>query len=118
MGFMALRTAFTELFGIAHPIALAPMGGSAGGGRGDPEWLGRELTVVTEGTDKPWGVGFLSWSATPAVVEGALQYRPDAVILSFGDPRPPPTSPRPPPLDTAAASAPPAEPPIGARAIG
>jgi hypothetical protein len=28
---MALRTAFTELFGIRHPIALAPMGGSAGG---------------------------------------------------------------------------------------
>ena len=105
MGFMALRTAFTELFGIAHPIALAPMGGSAGGalaaavsnggglglvggGRGDPEWLERELTVVTEGTDKPWGVGFLSWSATPGVVQGALQYRPDAVMLSFGDARP------------------------------
>jgi nitronate monooxygenase len=105
MGFMALRTAFTELFGIAYPIALAPMGGSAGGalaaavsnggglglvggGRGDPEWLERELTIVTEGTDKPWGVGFLSWSATTGVVQGALQYRPDAVMLSFGDARP------------------------------
>ena len=29
---MALSTAFTELFGIHHPIALAPMGRSAGGG--------------------------------------------------------------------------------------
>jgi nitronate monooxygenase len=28
---MALSTAFTEMFGIRHPIALAPMGGSAGG---------------------------------------------------------------------------------------
>jgi hypothetical protein len=28
---MALTTGFTELFGIRHPIALAPMGGSAGG---------------------------------------------------------------------------------------
>ena len=28
---MALRTAFTELLGLGHPIALAPMGGSAGG---------------------------------------------------------------------------------------
>jgi nitronate monooxygenase len=28
---MALRTAFTELLGLRHPIALAPMGGSAGG---------------------------------------------------------------------------------------
>jgi enoyl-[acyl-carrier-protein] reductase (NADH) len=28
---MALRTAFTELCGVRHPIALAPVGGSAGG---------------------------------------------------------------------------------------
>lgn len=28
---MALSTAFTKLFGVQHPIALAPMGGSAGG---------------------------------------------------------------------------------------
>ena len=102
---VALRTPFTELFRIGHPIALAPMGGSAGGalaaavsnggglglvggGRGDPEWLERQLTIVTERTDKPWGVGFLSWSATPEVVERAIEHRPDAVMLSFGDPRP------------------------------
>ncbi|MGV9602209.1 nitronate monooxygenase [Streptomyces sp. NPDC003631] len=28
---MALSTAFTKLSGVRHPIALAPMGGSAGG---------------------------------------------------------------------------------------
>jgi alkylation response protein AidB-like acyl-CoA dehydrogenase len=28
---MTLRTAFTELFNVEHPIALAPMGGSSGG---------------------------------------------------------------------------------------
>ena len=28
---MALPTAFTDLFGIRHPVALAPMSGSAGG---------------------------------------------------------------------------------------
>ena len=28
---MALYTAFTEMFAIGHPIALAPMGGSAPG---------------------------------------------------------------------------------------
>jgi len=104
MGGMALRTSFTELFGLAHPIALAPMGGSAGGalaaavsnggglglvggGRGDTSWLERELEIVTKGTDNPWGVGFLSWSATPEVVHRALEHRPDAVMLSFGDPR-------------------------------
>ena len=26
---MALRTAFTELLGLRHPVALAPMGGPA-----------------------------------------------------------------------------------------
>lgn len=100
---MPLRTAFTELFGITHPIALAPMGGSAGGvlaaavsnggglglvggGRGDAEWLERELALVVERADGPWGVGFLTWSASVEVVEQALESRPDAVMLSFGDP--------------------------------
>ena len=64
---MALRTAFTELLGLRHPIALAPMGGSAGGalaaavgnagglgllggGNGNRNWLARELPLVTSGT--------------------------------------------------------------------
>ena len=62
-----LRTSFTELMAVDHPIASAPMGGSAGGrlvaavsnggglglvgaGRGDREWLARELVLVAE----PW----------------------------------------------------------------
>jgi nitronate monooxygenase len=101
---MALSTAFTELFPVRHPIALAPMGGSAGGaltaavsnggglgllggGPGHPDWLARELPVVAAGTDQPWGVGFQSWAIDVATVERALQYRPAAVMLSFGDPR-------------------------------
>jgi nitronate monooxygenase len=68
---MALSTAFTELFAVRHPIALAPMGGSAGGalaaavsnggglgllgaGNGDPDWLARELPILAAGTAKPW----------------------------------------------------------------
>jgi nitronate monooxygenase len=102
---MALSTAFTELFGIRHPIALAPMGGSAGGalaaavsnggglgllggGGGDRDWLSRELPLVAEATTKPWGIGFQSWAIDPAVVESALRQAPAAVMLSFGDPRP------------------------------
>ena len=102
---MALRTAFTELFGIEHPIALAPMGGSAGGalaaavsnggglgllggGYGDLDWLDRELPIVAAGTGRPWGVGFLCWAIDARSVERALEYQPRAVVLSFGDPGP------------------------------
>ncbi|MFF1691814.1 MULTISPECIES: NAD(P)H-dependent flavin oxidoreductase [unclassified Streptomyces] len=101
---MAFSTAFTELFGVRCPIALAPMGGSAGGALaaavsrgggfgilggafGDPEWLAREVPIVAS-TEGPWGVGFLTWGIDVAVVERALEYRPRAVMLSFGDPSP------------------------------
>ena len=84
---MALSTAFTELFSVRHPIALAPMGGSAGGelaaavsnggglgllggGSGDLGWLARELPIVADRTGKPWGVGFLSWAVTSARSSG------------------------------------------------
>jgi len=100
---MTLRTAFTERFGITHPIALAPMGSTAGGelaaavsnggglgivggGREDLEWIDRELSVVREKTEKPWGVGFLSWAASEEVVARALEYKPHVVMLSFGNP--------------------------------
>jgi len=105
MAGMTLRTPFTEYFSVRHPIALAPMGGTAGGalaaavsnggglgllggGLGEEDWLARELPIVAEGTGRPWGVGFLSWSAGVGAVEFALSYRPRAVMLSFGDPRP------------------------------
>ncbi|MET7289259.1 nitronate monooxygenase [Streptomyces sp. NPDC005573] len=101
---MGLSTAFTELFGLRHPIALAPMGGSAGGelaaavsrggglgllggAFGDRDWLARELPLVA-GAGRPWGAGFLSWAAEVAAVEQALEYGPAAVMLSFGDPAP------------------------------
>jgi nitronate monooxygenase len=99
---MPLRTTFTEMFSLAHPIALAPMGGSAGGalaaavatggglglvgaGNGHPDFVDRELPIAAA-TGKPWGVGFLTWAIDQAKVEHALSYRPAAVMLSFGDP--------------------------------
>ncbi|MCN9241808.1 nitronate monooxygenase [Streptomyces sp. RY43-2] len=103
---MALSTAFTELLGVEHPIALAPMGGSAGGalaaavsrggglgllgsGNGDREWLERELPVLAgERAGKPWGIGFLTWATDVDAVARALEHRPTAVMLSFGDPGP------------------------------
>jgi nitronate monooxygenase len=35
-----------------------------------------------------WGIGFLAWAAEVGAVERALEYGPDAVLLSFGDPGP------------------------------
>lgn len=102
---MALSTAFTEFFGVRHPIALAPMGqasggalaaavsnagglGLVGGGRQDRSWLDHELQIVAGNTAAPWGVGFQSWATDAATVQLALAYRPRAVMLSFGDPLP------------------------------
>ncbi|GHH73199.1 2-nitropropane dioxygenase [Streptomyces sulfonofaciens] len=102
---MAWTTALTELLGIDCPVVCAPMGGSAGGalaaavsrggglgmvggGRGERAWLERELSLVTQETTRPWGVGFLSWAVDGDTVARALEYRPAAVMLSFGDPRP------------------------------
>jgi nitronate monooxygenase len=101
---MALSTAFTKLFGVEHPIALAPMGGSAGGAlaaavsrggglgllgaaSGNREWLDRELPIVAN-AGKPWGVGFLTWAIDVGAVEQALEHGPRTVMLSFGDPSP------------------------------
>jgi nitronate monooxygenase len=98
---MVWSTAFTAMFGVAHPIALAPMGGSAGGalaaavsnagglgrrggGNGHPKWLEPELEVLAGSTDKPWGVGLLSWAVEAGTVERVLQAEPVAVMLSFG----------------------------------
>jgi nitronate monooxygenase len=102
---MAIRTAFTERFGVTHPLVLAPMGGVAGGalaaavsnagglglvggGYGDRGWLERELQTVVEATSRPWGVGLITWAASEDLVRLALSYRPAAVFLSFGDPVP------------------------------
>jgi nitronate monooxygenase len=101
---MPLRTSLTRLFSIEHPVVLAPMGGASGGalaaavsnggglglvggGRGDPGWLDRELAIAAGQTGRPWGVGFLSWAVAPDTIERALEHRPHAVMLSFGDPR-------------------------------
>jgi nitronate monooxygenase len=102
---MAIRTALTEAFGLEYPIVLAHMGqvaggqlaaavsnagglGLVGGAYGDPDWLMRELDLVQAATDRPWGVGLITWHATAEVVELVLRYHPTAFLLSFGEVRP------------------------------
>jgi nitronate monooxygenase len=102
---MALRTALTALLGIEHPIVLAPMGGVAGGvltaavseagglgmiggGGGDRDWLDRECTMARERTERPWGIGLLSWAIDQAALDWTIAQHPAAIMLSFGDPTP------------------------------
>lgn len=102
---MAIRSALTDAFGLEYPIVSAPMGfvaggrlaaavsnagglGLVGGAYGEPEFLHRELALAQAATDRPWGVGLITWYITQEAVDLALSYRPAAFLLSFGDVRP------------------------------
>jgi len=99
-----LDTRLTQIFNILHPIVLAPMGGasgarlatavSEGGGLGlvgasygDEHWMRTELAPMRE-LKKPWGVGLVMFtvSRNMALLDLALEYGPQVVALSFGDP--------------------------------
>lgn len=99
-----LTTRLTHLLDIQHPIVSAPMAfaaggrlaaavsaagglGLIGGGYGDSTWLDQQFE---EAGDASIGVGFITWSLrkSPSLLTDVLRYRPKAVMLSFGDPRP------------------------------
>ncbi|MEO8924485.1 MAG: nitronate monooxygenase [Caldimonas sp.] len=97
-----IETSLTRMFDLSAPIVLAPMGGISGGrlaaavsvsgglglvggGYGDVAWLRTELALVRKATTKPWGVGLITWSVDPGIVELVLAHQPHAVMLSFGD---------------------------------
>ena len=101
---MTITTRLTERLGVRHPILLAPMDlvsdgrlaaavstaggfGIIGGGYGDAAWLTREMDAAG---DARIGVGFITWSMArrPDVLDLALERRPAAIMLSFGDVRP------------------------------
>jgi nitronate monooxygenase len=102
---MTIRTVLTEMFDLAYPLALAPMGavsggelaaavsnagglGLVGGGYGDSQWLARELAIVATRSRRRWGVGLITWHASREAVELALSFRPDVFFLSFGNAAP------------------------------
>lgn len=99
-----LTTRLTELFGIEQPVLLAPMAlvsggrlaaavtqagglGLIGGGYPDAEWLQTQIELA-EGARV--GYGFITWSLArnPGVFDIALDRRPAAVMLSFGELQP------------------------------
>ena len=105
---MGISTAATKLLGIAHPIVLAPMGGIAGGrlaaavseagglgiigggygdsrlGYGGTEFIARELRAAG---NSRIGIGYITWSLArfPHLLDEALDRRPAAFFLSFGE---------------------------------
>lgn len=97
-----IDTALTRLLGIEHPILLAPMGSAAGGrlaaavthagglgmvgsGYANADIIRKELA---EAGNARVGIGFILWALekNPSALEVALDARPAAVMLSFGDP--------------------------------
>ncbi len=99
-----LSTRLTRSLNLRHPIVSAPMafaGGGAlaaavsragglgliGGGYGDPTWIEEQFAAAGK---ERIGLGFITWSLrkSPSLLTDALQHRPAAVMLSFGDPRP------------------------------
>ena len=99
-----IETALTRLLGIEHPILLAPMGSAAGGrlaaavthagglgligsGYASTKAIKQELS---EAGNARVGIGFILWALerNPAALDVALEARPAAVMLSFGDPAP------------------------------
>lgn len=103
---MPISTQLTARLGIQHPILSAPMDfiagarltkavsaaggfGILGGGYGDEAWLRQETTKLAD-VQNPFGIGFITWSLAkqPALLDIALQARPRAIMLSFGDPAP------------------------------
>jgi nitronate monooxygenase len=104
---MSIDTPLTALLGIGHPILLAPMDlvsgarltaavssaggfGILGGGYGEKAWLERETAKLRQSASAPFGIGFITWSLAkqPELLDVALNARPRAIMLSFGDPKP------------------------------
>ncbi len=104
---MSIDTSLTALLGIRHPVLLAPMDlvsdarltaavssaggfGILGGGYGEKAWLERETAKLRQSASAPFGVGFITWSLAkqPELLDVALNARPRAIMLSFGDPKP------------------------------
>jgi nitronate monooxygenase len=102
---MPISTPLTALLGISYPVLSAPMDviagagltaavssaggfGILGGGYGERAWLEQETAKLKRSA--PFGIGFITWSLAkrPELLDIALDARPRAIMLSFGDPKP------------------------------
>src|SRR4051794_29506286 len=103
-----IRTRFTDLFGLDHPIMSAPMANHSGGtlaaavsaagglgafgglNPGGVEWVTAQAAHVRSVTERPFAIGFITpfLQFTEPQLEAALAARPAAIALSFADPAP------------------------------
>ena len=74
---------------LTAAVSAAGGFGILGGGYGDEAWLEQETAKLT-GVSAPFGIGFITWSLAkrPELLDIALDARPRAIMLSFGDPKP------------------------------
>ncbi|HVZ07169.1 NAD(P)H-dependent flavin oxidoreductase [Rhodopila sp.] len=98
-----IETALTRLLGIEHPILTAPMTGAVGGALANAVSQSGAMGLIAPGQDEAVirrelqaagnariGIGFVTWqlARNPAALDIALQARPEAIMLSFGDASP------------------------------
>ncbi len=98
-----IETALTRLLGIEHPILTAPMTGGAGGALANAVSHAGAMGIIAPGQDEATirreiaaagnariGVGFITWQLhrNPVALDIALQAKPEAIMLSFGDATP------------------------------
>ncbi|KAA2316185.1 nitronate monooxygenase [Pseudooceanicola sediminis] len=103
-----IETRLTRQFGLSVPVVLAPMArvaggrlaaavsragglGLIGGGYCDAAWIAEQMDLLRDHAGRaPFGVGLITWAldAVPEVLGQVLAQGPQAVFLSFGDPRP------------------------------
>jgi enoyl-[acyl-carrier protein] reductase II len=98
-----LKTSLCDLFGIEHPIILAPMGSatsaefaaamSNAGGLGSIGTLGRatddvlnDLNQIRTLTDRPYAVNHVPQSLDEAAFAETLRAQPAVISFSLGDP--------------------------------
>ena len=101
MTFVKLSARINSLLNISYPLICAPMANVTGGllatrvteagglgligsGYCDTQWLENQLSVATPGM---FGVGFITWrlAENPGLLDLALNNKPRAVWLSFGE---------------------------------
>src|SRR3954471_2889196 len=99
-----LATRLTRTLNLRCPVVSAPMAfvaggalaaavsragglGLIGGGYGDGDWLKAQFGAAG---NQVVGCGFITWSlaSQPHLLAQALDRRPRAIMLSFGDPVP------------------------------